>query len=87
MPQNIFLITIDPELGKYIKNYLVGASPFNAEDRIKVARLLAAITFSPLLGVAMHDSGSPQAQKITIMRQKNIDELIAYATRLGGINK
>jgi len=75
------------ELGPYIRDLLVGASPYGAEDRIRMARLVAAITFSPLLGVAMHGSGSPQAQKITITRQKDLDQLMELAAGLAGVQR
>jgi 4-hydroxybutyryl-CoA dehydratase/vinylacetyl-CoA-Delta-isomerase len=75
----------NPEIGPYIRHYLVGAEPFEATDRIKVARLIEAITMGPLLGVAMHGSGSPQAQKITITRQKDMEELIDLAADLARV--
>ena len=75
----------DPEIGPYISHYLTGAEPYGAVDRVKVARLIEAITMGPLLGVAMHGSGSPQAQKITITRQKDIEELIGLAANLADV--
>ncbi len=75
----------DEEIGPYIRHYLTGAEPFQAEDRIRVARLIEAITMGPLLGVAMHGSGSPQAQKITITRQIDMENLIDLAAGLANI--
>jgi 4-hydroxybutyryl-CoA dehydratase / vinylacetyl-CoA-Delta-isomerase len=77
----------DPELGPFIQKYMRGASSYSAEDRIRVTRLIEAISFGPLLGVAMHGSGSPQAQKITITRQKDITELMDVAANLAGLQK
>ncbi|MFH0785976.1 MAG: 4-hydroxyphenylacetate 3-hydroxylase C-terminal domain-containing protein, partial [Pseudomonadota bacterium] len=76
----------DPELGPLIQNYLSGAKPFTAEDRIRAVRLMEAISFGPLIGVAMHGSGSPQAQKITIVRQKDFQGLMNLAANLAGIS-
>ncbi|SKC36264.1 4-hydroxyphenylacetate 3-hydroxylase family protein [Maledivibacter halophilus] len=67
----------NPVTGKYIEKYLVGASNVSAEKRMKVLRLIENIT----LGTAavgyrtesMHGAGSPQAQRIMIARQGNLE--------------
>jgi 4-hydroxybutyryl-CoA dehydratase/vinylacetyl-CoA-Delta-isomerase len=67
----------DPVLGPYIEKYLQGANGVSAETRLKVARLIENLT----LGTAavgyrtesMHGAGSPQAQRIMIARQGNIN--------------
>jgi 4-hydroxybutyryl-CoA dehydratase/vinylacetyl-CoA-Delta-isomerase len=67
----------DPMIGKYIEKYLQGVEGVSVEDRLKVLRLIENIT----LGTAavgyrtesMHGAGSPQAQRIMISRQGNIN--------------
>ncbi len=67
----------DEELGKYLDKYLRGVEDVSTEDRMRVLRLIENIT----LGTAavgyrtesMHGAGSPQAQRIMIARQGNID--------------
>lgn len=67
----------DPTIGKYIEKYLQGVSGVSVENRLKVLRLIENIT----LGTAavgyrtesMHGAGSPQAQRIMISRQGNIN--------------
>lgn len=67
----------EPMIGKYIEKYLQGVEGVSVEDRLKVLRLIENIT----LGTAavgyrtesMHGAGSPQAQRIMISRQGNIN--------------
>ncbi len=67
----------DPMIGKYIEKYLQGVEGVSVEDRLKILRLIENIT----LGTAavgyrtesMHGAGSPQAQRIMISRQGNIN--------------
>lgn len=75
----------DPKIGPYVEKYLAGVSNVSVEDRLKVLRLIENIT----LGTAavgyrtesMHGAGSPQAQRIMISRQGNINgkKLLAKA--------
>lgn len=67
----------DPVLGPYIEKYLQGVNSVSVENRLKVLRLIENLT----LGTAavgyrtesMHGAGSPQAQRIMISRQGNIN--------------
>lgn len=67
----------DEKLGPLVRKYLQGASGTNVENRMRVLRLIENIT----LGTAavgyrtesMHGAGSPQAQRIMIQRQGNIE--------------
>ncbi len=66
-----------PELKPYIDKYLVGVDGVSVENRMRVLRLIENIT----LGTAavgyrtesMHGAGSPQAQRIMIARQGNME--------------
>ncbi|PID90894.1 MAG: 4-hydroxybutyryl-CoA dehydratase [Bacteroidetes bacterium] len=65
-----------PIVGKYVEKYIRGVDSVPTVDRIKVLRLIENMT----LGTAsvgyrtesMHGAGSPQAQRIMIARQGNI---------------
>ena len=65
------------ELGPYIEKYLRGVAAVPTETRLKVLRLIENLT----LGAAavgyrtesMHGAGSPQAQRIMIARQGNLE--------------
>lgn len=67
----------DPKIGKYCQKYFVGAKGTDVENRMRVLRLIENIT----LGTAavgyrtesMHGAGSPQAQRIMIARQGNLE--------------
>jgi 4-hydroxybutyryl-CoA dehydratase/vinylacetyl-CoA-Delta-isomerase len=66
-----------PKLGPYVEKYLQGVASVSTENRLKILRLIENLT----LGTAavgyrtesMHGAGSPQAQRIMISRQGNIE--------------
>jgi 4-hydroxybutyryl-CoA dehydratase/vinylacetyl-CoA-Delta-isomerase len=65
-----------PEVGGYIEKYLKGVCGVATENRLRILRLIENLT----LGAAavgyktesMHGAGSPQAQRIMIARQGNL---------------
>jgi len=67
----------DPKIGPYVEKYLKGINTVSTENRLRVLRLIENLT----LGTAavgyrtesMHGAGSPQAQRIMIARQGNIN--------------
>lgn len=67
----------DPKIGPYVEKYLAGINSVSVENRLRMLRLIENIT----LGTAavgyrtesMHGAGSPQAQRIMIARQGNIN--------------
>lgn len=67
-----------PEIGKVVKKYFRGVASVPTEDRMRILRLIENIT----LGTAavgyrtesMHGAGSPQAQRIMISRQGNLEQ-------------
>ncbi|TVQ07554.1 MAG: 4-hydroxybutyryl-CoA dehydratase [Bacteroidetes bacterium] len=77
------------KIGPYIDKYLKGVNSVKTEDRMRVLRLIENIT----LGTAavgyrtesMHGAGSPQAQRIMIARQSNIEEKKSFARNLARI--
>ncbi len=79
----------DPKLGPYIEKYLKGVEGVSVEDRLKILRLIENIT----LGTAavgyrtesMHGAGSPQAQRIMISRQGNINSKKELAKKIAKI--
>ncbi|MDR2946326.1 MAG: 4-hydroxyphenylacetate 3-hydroxylase family protein [Candidatus Adiutrix sp.] len=72
-----------PEIGPYVEKYFKGVAGVSTETRLKIMRLIENIT----LGTAavgyrtesMHGAGSPQAQRIMISRQSNIENKKALA--------
>jgi 4-hydroxybutyryl-CoA dehydratase/vinylacetyl-CoA-Delta-isomerase len=79
-----------PEIGKYIDKYLRGVASVSTEHRMRILRLIENIT----LGTAavgyrtesMHGAGSPQAQRIMISRQGNLEHKKSLAKNIAGIS-
>lgn len=78
-----------PEIGKVIEKYFQGVATIPTENRMRILRLIENIT----LGTAavgyrtesMHGAGSPQAQRIMISRQGNLEQKKGLAKDLVGI--
>lgn len=78
-----------PEIGPYIKKYLVGRKGVDSEKRIRILRLIENITLGTgavsYLTESIHGAGSPQAQKIMITRLADIESAKSCAYKLCGI--
>jgi len=80
-----------PEIGKYIDKYLKGVAQVPTEHRMRMLRLVENLT----LGCAavgyrtesMHGAGSPQAQRVMIARQANVEHKKKLARVIAGIEK
>jgi len=80
----------DKKVGPYVKKYLKGAVGMGTENRMRVLRLIENLT----LGTAavgyrtesMHGAGSPQAQRIMIARQSNLEAKKAMAKKIAKVN-
>lgn len=78
-----------PEIGKWVEKYLRGVASAPTEDRCRILRLIENIT----LGTAavgyrtesMHGAGSPQAQRVMISRQGNLEYKKKLAKKIAGI--
>jgi 4-hydroxybutyryl-CoA dehydratase/vinylacetyl-CoA-Delta-isomerase len=73
------------EVGHLVKKYFSGVADFRAEDRIKIGRLIEAMTGGTAMIESMHGAGSPQAQRIMIFREGGLDKKIKLAKALAGI--
>ena len=73
------------EIGELLaKHYRTGAAG-SADDRLRVCRLIENMTAGTALVESMHGAGSPQAQRVMIYRQGNLEEKKAFAKTLCGI--
>lgn len=78
-----------PEIGRYVEKYMKGVDGVPAEHRMRMLRLVENLT----LGCAavgyrtesMHGAGSPQAQRIMISRQANLEHKKQLARVIAGI--
>ena len=76
------------EVGKYIEKYMKGIASIPAENRMRMIRLVENM----VLGVgylveSMHGAGSPQAQRIVILKQANLEAKKELSKILAGINR
>jgi len=78
-----------PEVGKYVDKFLKGVEGVPTEFRLRMLRLIENISMG--LGAvgyrteSMHGAGSPQAQRIMIEREVDIDSKKKLAKVLAGI--
>jgi 4-hydroxybutyryl-CoA dehydratase/vinylacetyl-CoA-Delta-isomerase len=73
------------EVGHIVRKYFSGVSEIPVEDRIKIGRLIEAMTGGTAMVESMHGAGSPQAQRIMIFREGKLDEKIKLAKALANI--
>ncbi len=73
------------DVGHLVRKYFSGVKDISTEDRIKIARLIEAMTGGTALVESMHGAGSPQAQRVMILREGNLDKKIKLAKALLGI--
>jgi len=77
----------DPRVGKYVDKYMKGVADIPAETRMRLIRLLEAMTCGTALVESMHGAGSPQAQRIMIERQANLERKKRLAEKLAKIGE
>ena len=75
------------DVGHLVRKYFSGAEGIPTEHRIKIARLIEAMTGGTALVESMHGAGSPQAQRIMIFREGKLDEKVRLAKALVGISE
>ena len=81
----------DPKLGPVIDKYLRGVAPVSTENRLRILRLIENLA----LGTAavgyrtesLHGAGSPQAQRIMIARQGNLEHKKELAKAIAHIKE
>lgn len=80
-----------PEIGPIVDKYFRGINTVSTENRMRILRLVENLA----LGTAavgyrtesMHGAGSPQAQRIVIARQANLEQKKALAKAIAGIKE
>ncbi len=77
----------DPRVGKWVDKYMKGVADVPAETRVRLIRLLEAMTCGTALVESMHGAGSPQAQRIMIERRANLERKKRLAERLAKIGE
>jgi aromatic ring hydroxylase len=78
-----------PDIGGIVRKYLKGRKEIAAEDRVRILRLIENMTMGRnavgYLTESMHGAGSPQAQRIQIGRQMQLEFKKELAKNLAGI--
>lgn len=78
-------------MAKYVTNIFKASSVASTEERMRILRFLENICLgSSAVGYrteSMHGAGSPQAQRIMISRQGNINQKKELAKKIAGIKK
>ncbi len=76
----------NPEIGPLIKKYLKGVQDVPVENRIKMFRLAEKLAMESADTISdIHGGGSPEAHRVTILRETDLEAKKKAAKRLAGI--
>ena len=76
----------NPEVGSLLKKYMKGAENVPVENRIKMFRLVEKMAMESADTISdIHGGGSPEAHRVTIFRESDIESKKKMAQRLAGI--
>jgi 4-hydroxybutyryl-CoA dehydratase/vinylacetyl-CoA-Delta-isomerase len=75
-----------PETRGYIEKYFAANPKFPTEHRIRMARLLENMTGGTALAESMHGAGSPQAMRVMLLRETDLEGKKKLARRLAKID-
>ncbi|MBW2092583.1 MAG: 4-hydroxybutyryl-CoA dehydratase [Deltaproteobacteria bacterium] len=76
----------NPEIGRLIKKYLKAVDEIPADNRIKMFRLIEKMAMESADTISdIHGGGSPEAHRMTILRESDLEGRKAAAKRLAGI--
>jgi 4-hydroxybutyryl-CoA dehydratase/vinylacetyl-CoA-Delta-isomerase len=77
----------NPEIGPLLKKYLKGKDQAPVEERIKMYRLIEKMAMESADTISdIHGGGSPEAHRVTIFRECDLDARKKAAKRLAGID-
>ncbi|MBT9173707.1 MAG: 4-hydroxybutyryl-CoA dehydratase/vinylacetyl-CoA-Delta-isomerase [Syntrophomonadaceae bacterium] len=78
-----------PQVGRYLEKYLKGVAAVPTEHRLRMLRLIETLTIGTAAVAyrteSMHGAGSPQAQRVMIARQADMEHKKRLARVLAGI--
>jgi len=77
-----------PEIGPLLHKYLKGVDGVSTEDRVRIFRLIEKLAFESRDIVSnIHGAGSPEAHRITVLQNANIEAKKKLAKNLAGIKE
>jgi 4-hydroxybutyryl-CoA dehydratase/vinylacetyl-CoA-Delta-isomerase len=78
----------NPEIGHLVKKYLKGSKDTPVENRIKMFRFVEKMAMESADTISdIHGGGSPEAHRVTIFRESQIEAKKQAAKRLAGIEE
>jgi len=76
----------NPEVGELLKKYMKGADGVPVEKRVKMYRLAEKLAMESADTISdIHGGGSPEAHRVTIFRETNVEKKKKASQRLAGI--
>lgn len=72
----------NPEISHFVEKYHTAHPHYDVTERIRFGRYIENVTSVTTLVEAMHGAGSPQAQRISMLQQANIDQKIGLADEI-----
>ncbi|MCX8021372.1 MAG: hypothetical protein N2745_01185 [Syntrophorhabdaceae bacterium] len=77
----------NPEIGDLLKKYMKGVDGIPVEKRIKMYRLVEKLALESADTISdIHGGGSPEAHRVTIFRETDVESKKKAAKRLAGID-
>lgn len=73
------------EIGGLLEKYFAGKNGFSTTDKRKLCRYIEGMTSVATLVEALHGAGSPQAQRIVMLRQGNVPGKMRMARKVLGL--
>ena len=73
------------EIGALLRKYFVGKKGFSIDDKRKLVRYIEGMTSVSTLVEALHGAGSPQAQRIVMLRQADLPGKVKLARKVLGL--
>ena len=78
----------NPEIGHFIEKYMKGAADVPTEDRMRMFRLIEKLAFETRDIVSnIHGGGSPEAHRMTLLRDTDLEPRKKMARKLAGIKE
>jgi 4-hydroxybutyryl-CoA dehydratase/vinylacetyl-CoA-Delta-isomerase len=73
------------EVGGLLRKYFTARKGFDPDDRRKLIRYIEGMTSVSTLVEALHGAGSPQAQRIVMLRQADLPQKVQLARKVLGL--
>ena len=69
----------NPEIGDLVRKYHTANPDYDVDERLKLGRYIENMTSVTTMVEAMHGAGSPQAQRIVMLGQADIEDKMRMA--------